>query len=278
MFLEETWQYSLCTTKTLRKNETVYPLIIMTPIGPGSQPHFLDTAKSVLHASASRTSSVPLHWAICGGAGVQWSAIADALNECEIPIDQKITLNEPGEISPAESLSVTFIDLENTHSSAATGRNMIATYAPAQSWLLNLDADDLLAHERLDEVARTTSDFHIGQAVDLRNGSIIQFPESSQAGQEVGKGWFEESWAKGNNSLDVHMTTLSIKRDVLLRVGGYPSSPVCEDSLLAIQLSRQGVKGYISRTVVTTYRIHDAQTTASDYDSVALINGWINAQ
>lgn len=253
-------------------------LIIMTPIGPGSQPHFLETAKSVLHASVSRTSTVPLHWAICGGAGVQWSAIADVLNECEIPIDQKITLNEPGEISPAESLSVTFIDLESTHSSAATGRNMIATYAPAQSWLLNLDADDLLAHERLDEVTRTDSDFHIGQAVDLRNGSIIQFPESSQAGQEVGKGWFEESWTKGNNSLDVHMTTLSIKRDVLLRVGGYPSSPVCEDSLLAIQLSRQGVKGYISRTVVTTYRIHDAQTTASDYDSVALISSWMNAQ
>lgn len=74
------------------------------------------------------------------------------------------------------------------------------------------------------------------------------------------------------------MTTLSIKRDVLLRIGGYPSSPVCEDSLLAIQLSRQGIKGYISRTVVTTYRIHDAQTTASDYDSVALISSWMNAQ
>lgn len=257
--------------------ETVYPLIIMTPVGPGSQPYFLETAKSVLYASVSRMSTVPLHWAICGGSGVQWSSITDSLNECEIPIARRITLNELDEITPTESLSATFIDLDSAHSSAATGRNMIATCAPAQSWLLNLDADDLLNHERLDEVARTDSDFHIGQAVDLRGDDIIQFPESSQAGQEVGKGWFEESWANGNDCLDVHMTTLSIKRDVLLRVGGYPSSPVCEDSLLAVRLSREGVRGYISRTIVTTYRIHDAQTTASDYDSVAIISNWANA-
>ena len=257
--------------------EIMYPLIIMTPVGPGPQPYFLETAKSVLYASASRMSTVPLHWAICGGSGVQWSSITDSLNECEIPITRRITLNELDEITPTESLSATLIDLGSTHSSASTGRNMIATCAPAQSWLLNLDADDLLHHERLDEVAYTDSDFHIGQAVDLRGDDIIQFPESSQAGQEVGKGWFEESWANGNDCLDVHMTTLSIKRDVLLHVGGYPSSPVCEDSLLAVRLSREGVRGYISRTIVTTYRIHGAQTTASDYDSVAIISNWANA-
>lgn len=278
MTRDKTLSHSRTTPSTDRLvyDNNMYPLIIMTPVGPGSQPYFLETAKSVLHASDSRVSTVPLHWVICGGAGVQWSSITDSLNECEIPITQRITLNEPGEITPTEPLSATLIDLGGVHSSAATGRNMIATYAPAQSWLLNLDADDLLHHERLDEVACTDSDFHLGQAVDLRGDDIIQFPDSSQAGREVGKGWFEESWASGNDCLDVHMTTLSIKRDVLLRVGGYPSSPVCEDSLLAIRLSREGVRGYISRTVVTTYRIHDAQTTARDYDAAAIISSWMN--
>lgn len=232
-------------------------IVVMTPIGPGEQPFLSETISSVVDSFHS--SGVDLTWVLCGGYGVK--PVDDTFAHHGIEVEH-IRVG-----AQAQWGKVTMVD--NTFGCPpGVGRNMVATSAPDGSWLMNMDADDIMLPSRVDMVSQCDGDimYHMCSASDvLPDGSIVEYPTES--------GILDMGWRQDRN--DIHFTTLSIRREILLAVGGYPGVVCCEDTLLCDKLSTLPVVGKVDSGVGCLYRKgHGTNVTMQDYDASSIFKVW----
>lgn len=232
-------------------------LVVMTPVGPGQQPFLSETISSVVESFQHNT--IPLTWILCGGYGVKPVDGVFAAHGIEV---QHVTIG-----NEAKWGEVTMID-NPFGCPPGVGRNTIATSAPDGCWLVNLDADDIMLPERLRMVSECTPDvsYHFCSASDLLpDGSLVEFPTEP--------GFLDVGWRQDRD--DVHYTTLSIRKEILIAIGGYPGIVCCEDGVLCNKLSSLPITGRVDSEVGVLYRKgHGGNMTMKEYNSEVLYKLW----
>lgn len=232
-------------------------LVVMTPVGPGEQPFLGETIASVVESF--QQNNMPLTWILCGGYGVEPMDAVFAEHGIDV---QHILIGEE-----ATWGEVTIID-NPFGCPPGVGRNTIATSAPDGAWLVNLDADDIMLPGRLKMVSECEPDvtYHFCSASDiLPDGSIVEFSTEP--------GFLDMGWRQERE--DVHYTTLSIRKEILIAIGGYPGIVCCEDGVLCNKLSTLPLTGKVDSVVGTLYRKgHGGNMTMKEYNSETLYSLW----
>lgn len=248
--------------------------VVITAVGPGRMNYIKEAGLSVLKAF-ERVGGMPL-WIISGSKVTDWDHIENELSSLFHVVrikngSEPIVLNDHVASYDRDPVPVVVLQEWFIMSSAAQGRNMAGLIAPVGSLLFNLDADDLFTPERFLLVDDLMS-FGVCEAADLLvSGELVNFPSSSLP-SVITRGWLDVSRENGvGGLLDVHMATLSIQREVLINLGGYPALPVCEDTVFASRLSAAGVRGFVSKNIGYYYHKHEGQTTSHDYSGEGII-------
>lgn len=135
-------------------------------------------------------------------------------------------------------------------------------------YVRNLDADDVLTPTALaaaidileshPEVGWTTC-----KVLDLMpDGDLVEFPGDPAAGT-IPVGAVADYWRAHDWRLHVHPTTITIRRDLLLAIGGWMALPISEDT--GMMLTANAFRpGYFISDVGLHYRQHPHQITKAD--------------
>ncbi|MGL5823821.1 MAG: hypothetical protein ACRCYU_03120 [Nocardioides sp.] len=156
----------------------------------------------------------------------------------------------------------------NRPSGPGPTRNM-ALARTAGSLIRNLDADDQLtagalarditAYLQHPDIGWTTA-----TAFDLHDdGSVTRWANSDPTPGLVPVGWVLAAWqGLGWSYLPTLPTSLSIKRDLLVQLGGWMALPTSEDTGLLVAASAIAA-GYLHDEPGVIYRKHSEQVTAT---------------
>lgn len=132
-----------------------------------------------------------------------------------------------------------------------------------------LDADDALLPGALDrDVATLDAHPEIGWCVSpaldlLPDGSTKRWHHDDPPAGALPVGWIEERWIE-DGRLPVLPSTLAIRRDLLLAVGGWMGLPTSEDTGLLVAAGSLA-PGWFHDQPGNLYRQHDGQLTRSTH-------------
>lgn len=154
------------------------------------------------------------------------------------------------------------------HGGPGTARNL-GLARSSGTLVRNLDADDVLTPNALaDAIAAFDSAPEIGwatcRALDLMpDGQLVGFPDDAPPGV-LPVGYVFEYWSSHNYLLNVHPTTITIRRDLLLAVGGWMALPTSEDTGMLLAAGELA-PGYFIAEVGLHYRQHPGQITRAEH-------------
>lgn len=216
---------------------------VITPVHAPSIPYLMDAYQSL------RSQEMPESW--------RW----EWLIQCDGPIAD--SLPDPIRTDPR-----CMID-ENRPSGPGPTRNM-AFARSTGSIIRNLDADDRLtdgslarnirAHIEHPEIGWTTSTAY---DCDDETGELSRWVHGDPEPGLVEVGWVLRVWEDNDWKWLPNMpTSMSIKRDLLLRLGGWMALPTSEDTGLLVAASALA-PGHLEAEPGLIYRKHNAQVTAS---------------
>jgi hypothetical protein len=155
------------------------------------------------------------------------------------------------------------------HSGAKGGPGVARTVTLGRSngeLIKNLDADDLLCDGALArEIAVFTAMPEIGwttcSALDLLpNGEVRSWDRVAPPEGSVSREWILDFWCSHNWLLPVVPGTLCVRRDLILRLGGWMALGASEDTGLLIALNALS-DGYFIAAPGLLYRQHADQMT-----------------
>lgn len=202
-------------------------------------PEYLETAaKSVL------SQELPEGWQL------EWLIQEDGttgIAETIIPADERIKFGT------------------GRHGGVAITRNLALSRASG-SLVKNLDQDDILTPGVIgrDIAAMSSSDvgWTTSRVLDLLpDGSTVGFPGDPTPGR-LAPGWVREQWEQRSFRLPVHPTTVCMRRDLAVQLGGWMAVPGSDDTGLLVAASMISV-GYFESTVGLLYRKWEGQGSAS---------------
>lgn len=129
----------------------------------------------------------------------------------------------------------------------------------------NFDQDDVLTPDAIarDIAVMTTHDvgWMTSRALDLMpDGSTVGWPDDPTPGR-LQPGWVREQWEQRAYRLPVHPTTLCIRRDLAVRLGGWMALPGSDDTGLLVAASMVA-PGYFEGTAGVLYRKWPGQASA----------------
>ncbi|TDC37090.1 glycosyltransferase [Micromonospora sp. KC213] len=154
----------------------------------------------------------------------------------------------------------------NRHGGVAITRNLGLARARG-SLIKNLDQDDILTPGVLARDIRAMADNPDVQWVTSRvldllpDGSTVGFENDPPEGP-LAPGFVFNHWREHNYRLPVHPTTICIRRDLLVALGGWMSVPGSDDTGMLIAASVVST-GYFVGEVGLLYRKWPGQVTAS---------------
>lgn len=139
-------------------------------------------------------------------------------------------------------------------------------------YVRNLDSDDVLPPtalarsievlEQHPEIGWTTC-----RVLDLMpDGSLTEFPGDPAEGS-IPVGAVAQYWREHNWRLHVHPTTITIRRDLLLALGGWMALPISEDTGMMLTANAFAI-GWFIADVGLLYRQHPGQITKAEPDAV----------
>jgi glycosyltransferase involved in cell wall biosynthesis len=214
---------------------------VITALGPGVAEHFPETVESVL--AQVMPARVELEWIVCVD-GPQGSA------DIDVPDDPRIRIVHAGRPG-----------------GPGLCRNVAATHARG-SILRNLDADDILLPGALAADVATLSDARYGwctsEAVDLLPDGTTREVGVRGGDRDIARGEIAEQWRR-SEILDVHVSTLAVRRREFWAAGGYTALPRSEDVALLARLSAQSLGRHRAQPGLL-YRKWPGQITATDRD------------
>lgn len=135
-------------------------------------------------------------------------------------------------------------------------------------YVRNLDADDVLPSTALaDAIEILTQHPEIGwttcRVLDLMpDGTLKEFPGDPADGP-IPIGSVAEYWRAHDWRLHVHPTTITIRRELLLAIGGWMALPISEDTGMMLTANAFAAGWFIHR-VGLYYRQHPDQITKAD--------------
>lgn len=191
--------------------------------------------------------------------GWDWEWLVQLDGRGEIPLPQA-ALDDP-RVKPATGL----------HGGPGTARNL-ALARSTGTLIRNLDSDDVLtSHALADAIAVLTDNPEVGwttcRALDLMpDGGLVEFPDDAPAGI-LPIGYVYDYWVAHSWLLNVHPTTITIRRKLLLVVGGWMALPTSEDTGMMLAASELAA-GYFIPKIGLHYRQHDDQITRADHHVV----------
>lgn len=150
----------------------------------------------------------------------------------------------------------------------AQARNL-ALSASSAPLIRNLDGDDMFSdpHALARSVAPLDDPevlFTMTAASDLLpDGSVLAFPTFEGL---IPRGYVLDNWSD-EKPLPLHPTTVTVRRDVYWRVGGYRALSLGEDTALLAAVNEVGVGWSVEQPSVL-YRKHPGQVTADRPASV----------
>lgn len=155
---------------------------------------------------------------------------------------------------------------ENRHLGVAMTRNL--ALALARGWLVkNLDADDVLQPGVLArDIDCLTSEHGVqwstSRVLDLMpDGTLVGFDNDPEPGR-IAAGSVVEHWRQHSYRLPVHPTTVCMRRDLAVAMGGWMAVPGSEDTGLLVAASTVA-DGWFHSEVGLHYRKHPGQQTAT---------------
>ncbi|GAB0103477.1 glycosyltransferase family 2 protein [Nocardia sp. JMUB6875] len=167
---------------------------------------------------------------------------------------------------PPEALSDPRVKLAySPHGGPGTARN-VALERSSGTLIRNLDSDDVLTPRALaDSIRILTTHPNVGwttcRALDLMpDGSLVGFDSDPAEGQ-IQKGQIYDWWQASKFLLKVHPTTICIRRDLLIAMGGWMALPSAEDTGMLLAVSTIS-RGWFISSVGLHYRKHPEQLTA----------------
>lgn len=176
----------------------------------------------------------------------EWIVQVDGPESPDLPDDPRIRLGH------------------NRPSGPGPTRNMALSAASAPI-VRTLDADDALLpgalHRDMDALASHPDiGWCVSAALDLHpDGSRTRWDRDDPPAGPISLGWVEESWGIAGH-LPVLPSTLAIRRDLLLAVGGWMALPTSEDTGLLVAANALA-PGWFHDTPGNLYRKHDGQLT-----------------
>lgn len=216
-------------------------LSVLTALGPDVADHVAETAESVVAQRLPR--GVDLEWIVCvdGPRGAV---------DLDLPDDPRIQVVHAGRPG-----------------GPGLCRNVAATHSTG-SVLRNLDADDVLLPGALAADVHTLSDPRYGwctsEALDLFPDGTTRAFASGRGDRDILRGEIVEQWRR-SETLDVHVSTLAVRRRLFWAAGGYTALPRSEDVALLARLSAQSVGRHRAEPGLL-YRKWPGQITAVDRD------------
>ncbi|MEU2258554.1 glycosyltransferase [Nocardia xishanensis] len=138
-------------------------------------------------------------------------------------------------------------------------------------YIRNLDCDDILPSNALaDAIAILEQHPEIGwttcRVLDLLpDGSLIEFPGDPADGS-IPVGSVAAYWRAHDWRLPVHPTTITIRRELLLAIGGWMALPISEDTGMMLTANAFSA-GWFIHGVGLYYRQHPGQITKADPDA-----------
>lgn len=154
------------------------------------------------------------------------------------------------------------------HGGPGTARNLALARSRGQL-VRNLDSDDVLTpHALADAIDVLMSEPDIGwttcRALDLMpNGELVEFPDDAPAGR-LQIGYVYDYWTTHDYLLNVHPTTITIRRQLLLAIGGWMALPTSEDTGMMLAASELA-DGWFIPDFGLHYRQHADQITKADH-------------
>ncbi|MFE3227645.1 glycosyltransferase family 2 protein [Nocardia sp. NPDC059228] len=150
------------------------------------------------------------------------------------------------------------------HGGPGVARNL-ALERSSGELVRNLDSDDILTPNALaDSIAVLTSHPDIGwttcRALDLMpDGELVGFDTDPPEGR-IERGSTAAFWLMFDYRLNIHPTTICIRRGLLLALGGWMALPTAEDTGMLLAVSTV-VDGWFISAVGLHYRKHADQLT-----------------
>lgn len=152
------------------------------------------------------------------------------------------------------------------HGGVAITRNLALSRA-CGVLVKNLDQDDILTPGVIArDIAAMASSPDVGWTTSrvldlLPDGSTEHFPGDPAPGR-LEPGWVREQWERRSFRLPVHPTTMCIRRDLAVQLGGWMAVPGSDDTGLLVAASMISV-GYFEGEVGALYRKWSGQASAS---------------
>ncbi|MFB7837767.1 glycosyltransferase [Nocardia brasiliensis] len=153
------------------------------------------------------------------------------------------------------------------HGGPGTARNL-ALERSAGAFIRNLDSDDTLTPTALaDSINVLTTHPEVGwttcRALDLLpDGSLTGFDADPAEGL-LPRGYVFDWWQSHEYLLSVHPTTVCIRRELLIGIGGWMALPSAEDTGMLLVASVVA-PGWFLSSVGLHYRQHPQQLTRSN--------------
>ncbi|GAB2453902.1 glycosyltransferase family 2 protein [Nocardia tengchongensis] len=152
------------------------------------------------------------------------------------------------------------------HGGPGVARNLALERSTGEL-IRNLDSDDVLTPNALaDSIEVLTSHPKVGwttcRALDLMpDGSLVGFDTDPREGL-LPRGENATYWIMFGYRLNIHPTTICIRRDLLIALGGWMALPTAEDTGMLLAVSTV-VDGWFISSVGLHYRKHPDQLTNS---------------
>ncbi|MGL5825211.1 MAG: hypothetical protein ACRCYU_10415 [Nocardioides sp.] len=215
-------------------------ITVVTPLHAPSVRYLLDAYESV------RAQKMPAGW------DWEWAIQCDGPQDVPEPIrsDQRCStaVNRPSGPGPTRNMAL-------ARTSGALVRNLDADDQLTAGAL----ARDIGAYDRHSDIGWTTA-----TALDLNgDGSLTRWANSDPTPGPVPVGWVLAAWqALEWSYLPTLPTSLSIKRKLLIQLGGWMALPTSEDTGLLIAANAIA-PGYLHDEPGVIYRKHSEQVTAT---------------
>lgn len=154
----------------------------------------------------------------------------------------------------------------NRHRGQAMTRNLALSGARGEL-VKNLDQDDLLCPGTVArDISCLTDHPDVGwstsRVLDLMpDGSLVEFGDDPEPGR-IETGWAVDYWRTHNFRLPVHPTTLCIRTQLAVAMGGWMAVPGSEDTGLLVAASTL-TDGWFHDEVGLHYRKHEGQESAA---------------
>lgn len=204
-----------------------------------------------------------------GAAAEHLSAAYASLTAQELPPNHQwewvVQLDGDGELTlPEQAVHDPCVYPGHGPSGGAGLARNLALARSTGAIVVNLDADDQFTVGALGRIVNALIDSDIGwttsAVVDLLpDGSQRRFDSDPPAGR-LPRGSVTRYWRTHDWVLQVHPSTLAVRRDLLVAAGGWMGLPVSEDMGLLVVLDQTAHGAFIPEPGIVR-RVHDGQMT-----------------